>query len=75
MTEDTKITFYLEGPRSNETLCEETRTVKEWTGLTDAAMAGWSVLHLERVLEQVHQDWVGAQVLSGWRIAEDPEER
>jgi hypothetical protein len=68
MNENTKIMFYLEDPRSNEYLREETRTLKEWTGLTDEGMKGWSILHLERVLEQSRKNWAEAQVLSGWKV-------
>lgn len=73
MNEDTKITFFLDDLRSKECLREETRTLKEWTGLTAKGMEGWSIMHLERVLEQVRVDWVQAQVLGGWRIEQDPE--
>lgn len=71
MNEDTKITFFLEDLRSKDLLHEETRTLKEWTGLTEEAMKDWSVLHLDRILEQVRKDWARTQVLGGWKIAED----
>ena len=74
MNENTKITFYLEDLRAKELLREETRTLKEWTGLTDESMSGWSVMHLERVLGQVRQDWTRAHIASGWKIVQNPEE-
>jgi hypothetical protein len=68
MNENTQLTFYLKDLHSGEVLREETRTLKGWTGLTDAAMEEWSVMHLERVLEQVRRDWVSGQVVAGWQI-------
>lgn len=73
MNENTKLTFYLEDLRTKDILREETRTLKEWTGLPDEALKGLSVMHLESVLEQVRKDWVGAQIFSGWKIQKDLE--
>ncbi len=71
MDESTRLTFYLENLRSQETLCQETRTLKGWTGLTDAAMEGWSVLQLDGVLEQARENWVHTQVFGGWKIEKE----
>lgn len=70
MNENTKLTFYWKDTRTGEVLREETRTLQEWTGLTDAAMEGWSVLHLDRVLRQTSQNWVDARSDHGWKIAD-----
>jgi len=70
MNENTRITFYVKDLHSGETLREETRTLRGWTGLTDDAMKGWSVTHLESVLEQRRRDWVSAQVVAGWRVVQ-----
>jgi len=76
MNEDTKITFWWaqRKGRKSEVLCEETRTLKEWTGLTAKAMEGWSVLHLDAVLGQVMRDWVSAQHNWGFKLVEDQPE-
>lgn len=73
MNEDTQITFFLRDVRSGEVVREAVRTLKGWTGLTDGALERWSVLHLERVLDQVVRDWVRVQHVSGWTIAVDDE--
>lgn len=74
MNEATKITFYLKDLHGGETIREETRTLKGWTGLTDEAMGGWSIRHLERVLEQVRRDWISGQVVGGWRVENEGEQ-
>ena len=74
MNENTKITFYLEDLKAKELLREETRTLKGWTGLSDESMSGWSIVHLERVLGQVRQDWVRAHVGGGWKVVQEDDD-
>lgn len=73
MNENTQITFYLRDLHSGDLLHEETRTLRGWTGLTDAAMEGWSITHLDPVLEQVRRDWISGQVVGGWHIVKSDE--
>ena len=73
MDENTKVLFRLENRTTNEVWAEETRTLREWTGLTDEAMAGWTVTMLDAVLDRIYSDWMKSKVVVYWKVAPDEE--
>ena len=73
MDENTKVLFRLENRTTNEVWAEETRTLREWTGLTDKAMEGWTVTMLEAVLDRIYSDWMKSKVVGYWKVAPEEE--